>query len=98
MKVVIIQLNSNDNKDQNLRMLENLISEACEHHQPNLIALPEMFNFMGNASTMKETAENIENGPSVLLLKKLARAHRVFVHGGSICEKENDKYFNTTPV
>lgn len=99
MKVILIQLNSKNDKQSNLSTVEALISEACEKHQPDLVALPEMFNFMGGSLDQKKSAaENFENGESIQLLKKLARKFNIYIHGGSLCEVDEGKYFNTTPI
>jgi predicted amidohydrolase len=99
MKVAIIQLNSTDNKSKNLAIVEALIREVCQQEKPKMIALPEMFNFMGgDLVSKKKAAEDIEKGESVSLLKKLASQYGIYLHGGSLCEKAGERYFNTTPI
>lgn len=100
MKVVAIQINAGSNKTENLHKITNLITEACKSVNPNLIALPEMFTFMGGSLKQKMlAAENIEMGGEALtVLKELAKKFKVLIHAGSLCEKKEDYYYNTTCV
>jgi deaminated glutathione amidase len=103
MKVTIIQLNSKNNKAENLWQVEQFITQACEQAQPDLIALPEMFSFMGGSLDQKKNAAEIIDDSSskndaILLLKDLANQFKVFIHGGSLCEFFEGHYFNTTCI
>lgn len=99
MKVAIIQLNSSNNKKNNLEEVRRLVTECCEKHQPTFVALPEMFSFLGgNIEDKKNAAEDITKSESIETLKKLARNFKVYIHGGSIIEYDAGNYFNTTCV
>ena len=103
MKVAIIQLNSKSNKENNLLQVTQLVSQACEACDPDLIALPEMFSFMGGTLKSKKAAAEKINGQSskndaAILLKDLARRFKVLVHAGSMPEFDNGHYYNTTCV
>ena len=48
-----------------------------------------------------ENAEDFsspKNDSAFLFLKNFSKKHGVFIHGGSICEKSDEKYYNTTVV
>ncbi|MSO54604.1 MAG: carbon-nitrogen hydrolase family protein [Rhodospirillales bacterium] len=99
MKVSLIQMNSQDNKAANLAQAESLITRAVEADRPDLIALPEMFTYLGTGDPgRRANAETLPAGESYKMLKGLAQRHRVHIHGGSIVETAGDKLFNTTVV
>jgi nitrilase len=100
MKVAVIQLNSGADKTANLEQVEQLVSQACMENQLDLVALPEMFTFMGGSvEQKKQAAETLpENGEAVRLLKHLAQRFQVVVHGGSLCELEKGHYYNSTCI
>lgn len=104
LKVSLIQLNSQHDKKENLRLAERYIVEAVQNDEPDLIALPEMFAHLGGSSVTKEqAAENFGSShahehSAFSLLERLSREHQVYIHGGSVIEKDESNYFNTTLV
>lgn len=99
MKISAIQLNATNNKKENLEIAEQLIVKTYHDDKPDLIALPEMFHFMGTLHDKKEIAEKInESSETVSLLKRLSRTLKVAIHGGSICEFDQSNYYNTSLV
>lgn len=102
MKICLLQLNSRDNKEANLAKVAYFVAQACELHQPDLIALPEMWAFRGGSLDQKQQAcESIlldDQGPSLRLLKQLALEYCVYIHGGSFCELAGNIKYNTTCV
>lgn len=102
MKVTIIQMNSTCNKAENLKTAEKLINAAVKDDKPNLVCLPEMFSYLGGCCDDRiqnaEDFSDINNAPALKKLSELAVKHQVFIHGGSICEKVGDDFYNTTPV
>ncbi len=100
MKVSLIQMNSQENKDANLKKAAALIEEAVAEDRPNLVVLPEMFTCLTeNAEVRRAAAETLPGGESYAMLQELAKRHGVWVHGGSLLElPENgtDKVYNTT--
>ncbi|CAM5214863.1 putative amidohydrolase OS=Ureibacillus acetophenoni OX=614649 GN=SAMN05877842_10620 PE=3 SV=1 [Ureibacillus acetophenoni] len=97
LKVALIQLDSQNDKLDNLAKTERYIKEAANNNA-TLITLPQYFNFIGTEEEEEANAESIETGETVQLLKSLAKKHNVWIHGGSILEKSDTpgKYFNTT--
>jgi len=97
IKVAAIQMDSQNNKKQNLVKTGKLIREAVLKGA-EFVTLPEYFNFIGEENEEEENAEYIDSGETVLFLKKIANELNIWLHGGSILEKVdgNEKYFNTT--
>jgi predicted amidohydrolase len=96
MKVAVIQLNSQSNKQENLRKAREFIIRAAENGA-KLISLPEYFNFMGEDEQKIAEAENIPNGKTSKMLSELAQEYKVFIHSGSIIERYSDeKSYNTS--
>lgn len=98
MKIAIVQLNSKDDKQENLRKSKVYIEQAARSGAA-LISLPEYFNFMGPDVDKRENAEQIPNGETVTLLSELAKEYGVYIHVGSILEEyTNEKSYNTSLV
>ncbi len=101
MKVSLIQMNSVDDKAKNLAEARRLIDEAVRVEKPDWILLPETFDYIGGTTAEKlANAEAIPGGPTYRMMQEAARAHRVFLHAGSISEKieGESRIHNTTLV
>jgi deaminated glutathione amidase len=99
MKVTLIQMNSRDDKPANLEQAERLTRAAIEATGPQLVALPELFAYLGGTvDGARASAETVPGGPAAELLRGLAREYGVYVHGGSFNERDGDRLFNTTLV
>lgn len=99
MKVSVIQLNTQSNKQENLNKAKDMIIQAAESGA-ELVSLPEYFNFMGADDQQKKLeAETIPDGETASLLADLAKEYRIYIHSGSIVEKYSDeKSYNTSFV
>lgn len=93
LRVCLLQFASQKNISQTLNHLEELVSKAVKKHQPNVIALPECFNFAycSNPVLIQEAAEPID-GQTSQTLSRLAKQHGVFIVGGSILREEGKMY------
>jgi len=102
MRVTVIQMNSRDDKAANLAAAEALVGEAVREDRPDLVVLPEVWPLMGGDEAAKRAAAEVlgEGGEAWRLLRDLARAHRIVLHGGSVLERDPavDQLFNTTVV
>jgi nitrilase len=104
MRVSLLQMNSQNDPGKNLAQAEALASRAVAEDRPDLILLPEYWSFLGDTPARKrEHAETLPapgqpGGPAYELMRRIAREQRIFVHGGSICEKEGPQLYNTTVV
>ena len=85
MRVALVQMNSRDDPDGNLREASRLI-EAAAAGGADLAILPELFNYLGPASEHPRIAEPIP-GPATDRLSALAARHRMYILGGSILER-----------
>ena len=101
MKTTLIQLNSTSDKEKNISELDRLIDQALDRSETDVLVLPEMFSFIGgNTALRHQAAENIneKSGEIYEKLQELAKQKHIYIHAGSICEKEGRKLFNTTIV
>ena len=88
MRASLIQMNSGSDKPANLAAAEALIARAVEAERPDWVGLPECFDFLGGRREDKiAAAEVIGEGPACRLMSRLARAHGIFIHAGSILER-----------
>lgn len=98
MRVAVVQLDTKNNKQDNLNKASGFISEAA-NQGAELVSLPEFFNFMGEETPEKDFIEQIPEGETTQLLASLAKKHGIYIHSGSFREKHTDeKSFNTTIV
>ncbi|MHD0317714.1 carbon-nitrogen family hydrolase [uncultured Fusobacterium sp.] len=87
--------------EYNFENVKKLFKKAMEHAPtPDVIVLPEDWSY-GFSDKMFHDMENYceaENGPSVTILKELAKKYKVLVVAGSIATKshEDGKIRNTT--
>ncbi len=99
MKVCLIQMNSKDNLDENLAAAERLLREGIEDTKPTLVVLPELFTHLGGTrETVAAAAETLPGGRSYQLLSSIAKEYGVYLHGGSLIERDGDRLYNTTVV
>tara|TARA_Y100000590_G_scaffold457159_1_gene609205 strand:+ start:2912 stop:3724 length:813 start_codon:yes stop_codon:yes gene_type:complete len=97
MKISVVQLNSGIDKKKNLASAKSIAEQAIKYDKPDLIAFPEMLSFHGGSDADSiDSSEHIPEGETTEFLSNLAKKNRIFIHGGSFCEKIEDKYFNTT--
>ena len=95
--VAVLQLDSKDDVQKNLDTVVSFIEEAAARGA-KLITMPESMNYVGldNAGH----AEEIPGGPTFQLMSEQAKKYGVWLHCGSIYEKNpNDpRPFNSTMV
>lgn len=95
--VAVLQLDSQDDVQKNLDTVVSFIEEAAARGA-KLITMPESMNYVGldNAGH----AEEIPGGPTFRLMSEQAKKYGVWLHCGSIYEKNPDdpRPFNSTMV
>lgn len=98
LKVAAIQMRSGADKNQNLLDAIRLIDRAA-NQGATLAVLPETWPYMGDPAGVAENAEAIP-GDLTNRLAEVARAHRIFLHCGSIHERAagEPRAFNTSVV
>ena len=96
LRVAVIQMNTRHDKEANLRRAETLIDEAASAGA-QLVALPEYVSFLGPKEEHASVAESIP-GPTTERFAARARAHGIFLLGGSIHESSDhpDRFYNTS--
>jgi nitrilase len=106
MRVSVIQMNQGSDKAANLDQARRLVESALEADRPGLVTLPETWTNLGGGREARRAAAEIlppegsgePGGPAYEMLRGIARAHRIHVHGGSIVEDGGEKLLNTTVV
>ena len=94
MRIASIQLKvTEESKDQSLEHASRMIRE-CQG--ADLILLPELWNigFM-SFDRYREEAET-QDGPTLTLLRSLARELRCYLHTGSLVEKGGGRFYNSS--
>ncbi len=96
MKVAAIQMNTKDNKEQNLNKAISLVDQSAEE-EPDLVVLPEYFSYLGPDGEKYPNSEDIP-GPTINALAAKARQHSFYLLAGSILETVPDqgKCYNTS--
>jgi len=96
MRVAVVQMNSAEDKAQNLSTAERLLHEAADRGA-ELAVLPELFTYLGRRGKHKEVAETIPGSTSELLMR-IARERRMHLVGGSFLESASghERLFNTS--
>ena len=82
-KVAVLQLNTTSSKEHNLIKISRLIKTAAKN-SARLISLPETMNIINDMSV--DDPESIP-GETTELLLSLSKQHNVWIHGGSIIER-----------
>lgn len=101
LKVTAIQMNSGADQQKNLADAAALMKAAIASDNPDLIMLPEYFDFYGGEKEGKHAAAGaVPGGTSHTFLANFAREHKMWVHAGSLIERiEGDtRVYNTSVV
>ncbi|KAF5297572.1 hypothetical protein FQR65_LT10003 [Abscondita terminalis] len=80
--------------------LENAVNHIIKAKSggAQVVALSECFNSPYGTKFFKEYAEDVPNGISCQTLSKAAKDNDLYIIGGTIPEKDNDKLYNTCTV
>ncbi|MCZ8158724.1 MAG: carbon-nitrogen hydrolase family protein [Rhizobiaceae bacterium] len=101
MKISLIQMSSQPDRAFNLRQARRLMEEACQGEKPDLLVLPEHFDWTGGTVEDKRAAADlIPGGEAYELVRSLARETGVAIHAGSLLERRpgDDRIYNTSVV
>ena len=93
-KIALCQMNVCDDKSKNISHALDMIREAASNNA-DIVILPEMFNCPYQNDCFPVYAEEYP-GITTDALSKAALENNVYLVGGSIPEKEDDKIFNTS--
>ncbi|MGE0363483.1 MAG: carbon-nitrogen hydrolase family protein [Vicinamibacterales bacterium] len=102
MKASLIQTNPGTDRARNLHDAQALVAQAVETDRPDLVVLPEYFEFYGGpAAGRVAAAEPLPGGAAYAAMQEVAKTHRVWVHAGSMIERipgDTTRAYNTTVV
>ena len=98
MRVALVQMNSKDEKAENLERAEMLIAQAAAWGS-DLVVLPELWTYLGPRKRHAEVAEPIP-GETTEFLGRLAGRYGLWLVGGSILEAVDgqERAHNTSVV
>lgn len=85
LRVAVAQMRTGRDKDANLAVVSRIV-EAAARAGADIVAFPEVMNVRGDRA-VREGAEEIP-GRTSTLLTELARTHGIWIHGGSIPERD----------
>jgi deaminated glutathione amidase len=94
MRVALCQTNCGEDVVANERQVLGLLEEAVTEGV-DLVALPEVWPLQGSATLIREAAEPIP-GPRTDRIAEFAARHHVWLHGGSVLERDGERIFNTS--
>jgi omega-amidase len=94
MKIGLLQMTVSNVLEDNLKRAKDQVMTA-KSMGAEIAVLPEMFVCSYSLAAMKEHAQE-EGGPVVEFMKELAKEANLFLVGGSVPEKEGDRYYNTS--
>lgn len=95
-RIGLIQMPVGDNKADNLAYAEREIARAAEEGA-ELVLLPEMFCVPYVTERFPDYAEKA-GGEAQEMMAQAAKRYGVWLIGGSICEEEAGRYYNTSFV
>ena len=101
MKVSLLQTNPGLDRDKNLKDAQRLIEGAIAEDSPDLLVLPEYFEFYGGTADDRVAAASpLPGGAAYAMIQSLAANRRVWIHAGSMLERipGENRIFNTTVV
>ena len=106
MRISVIQLAPGADKLQNLEQARRLVTAAVRADRPDLVVLPEMWSCLGGSrETRLAAAEALPTvdgggvcGEAYALLQGMAREAGIFLHGGSVGERDGERIGNTSLV
>ena len=101
MKISLIQMNSQPDREANLAQALRLMRDACAGAKPDLLVLPEHFDWTGGTPDDKRhAADLVPGGDAYDMVRAFAREAGVAVHAGSLLERRSDdeRIYNTTVV
>lgn len=99
MKVSLVQMNSAEDKAQNLDDAERMIRDVVAAEAPDLVVLPEYFAFLGEGrDAIHSHGEDLSDSATARRFAALAAELGITLHLGSMVEKTGNSHYNTTLV
>jgi predicted amidohydrolase len=95
--VALVQMNSQDHIEENLKTASAYIAEAAGRGA-RLVSLPEVMNFIGDRTAPGAPPPEDEQGPTFQCIAGLAKKYGLYIHGGSWAERKpgENRSYNTS--
>ena len=87
-------MKTSENKDLNINTAKEGIEQVVKKGA-QIVILPEIFNSPYDTKKFREYSEE-KNGKTWTFLSTMAKNNKIYLIGGSIPERENDKIYNTS--
>ena len=87
-------MKTSENKDLNISTAKEGIEQVVKKGA-QIVILPEIFNAPYDTKKFREYSEE-KNGKTWTFLSTMAKNNKIYLIGGSIPERENDKIYNTS--
>ena len=94
VRVAAVQMDSRPDRDENLEVATRLIAAAVRDGAV-FVALPEMFNLLGDRATLRAGAEPLD-GPTQTWAAERAHEHGIHLLAGSMIEAAGELRHNTS--
>jgi len=96
MRAAVVQMNSGDDRVQNVERALELVDRAADQGA-TFVALPEYMTYLGPYEGFAGASETVP-GPTSERLADKARQRGIYLHGGSLIEKSprEDRFYNTS--
>ena len=94
-KIALCQMKVRPEKKLNIQRARELITSAVQLHKAQVVVLPEMFNTPLGLQYVDQYAETESSSETLEFLSQISKEQNIYLIGGSIVEKENDKFYNT---
>ena len=101
MKLSMIQMNSQPDRARNLAQAIHIMEQAVRNDCPDLIVLPEHFDWSGGTTEQKlVAADDLPGGEAYRTISAFAAKHQIWVHAGRMLERVpgHNKIYNTTVI
>ncbi|WP_159592412.1 carbon-nitrogen hydrolase family protein [Chelativorans xinjiangense] len=101
MKLSLIQMNSQPDRAYNLQQADRLMRAVVERDAPDMIVLPEHFDWSGGTAAQKRAAaDDMPGGAAYRQMQAFAAKHRIWIHAGSLLERipGEERIHNTAVV
>jgi deaminated glutathione amidase len=101
MKISLIQMSSQPDRAANLAQALRLMRDACAGAKPDLLVLPEHFDWTGGTPEDKrQAADFVPGGEAYEMVRSFAGTTGVAIHAGSLLERrlEDARIYNTSVV
>ncbi len=84
LSISLLQMKVTENKEQNIKRADEMITSAKTLYNPQIVVLPEFFNTPVSLKYLERDIEEEESSPTLAFLKEQAVKHDIYIVGGTI--------------